>query len=180
MFLLVVLSCIVLAKCQHHGDIHYHPQPYAFGYTVNDHHSEQHRQETGNGHSAVVGSYGFTDARGIARQVNYIADHAGFRAHVNTNEPGTANQNPAAVHLISHQPQALRAIEPVHAAGVDAVPAVHGLGTGYELGLDGYGYGSALGYSGLLGGYGGVVNFATPLIGGAVRGYDSRFVNVPL
>ncbi|GBM98072.1 hypothetical protein AVEN_176939-1 [Araneus ventricosus] len=180
MFLLVVLSCVVLARSQHHGDINLHPQPYAFGYSVRDHHSEQHRQENGNGHGAVVGSYGFTDARGIARQVNYVADHAGFRARVNTNEPGTSNQNPAAVQLVSHQPHTLRAIEPVHAAGVVAVAAVHGLGTGYGLGLDGNGYGGALRYSGLLQGYGGVVNFATPLIGGAVRGYDSRFVNVAL
>ncbi|GFY46036.1 uncharacterized protein TNIN_92831 [Trichonephila inaurata madagascariensis] len=50
------------------------------------------------------GSYGFSDARGIHRQVNYVADHAGFRAQVKTNEPGTANQNPAAVHLISDAP----------------------------------------------------------------------------
>ncbi|GBL54144.1 hypothetical protein AVEN_106116-1 [Araneus ventricosus] len=133
MFFLVVLSCIFLAQAQHHGDIHYHhhPQPYAFGYSVKDHHSEQHRHETGNGHGAVVGSYGFTDARGIARQVNYVADHAGFRAQVNTNEPGTANQNPAAVHVISHQPHVHRVVEPLaHPVGVVAVPAVHGLGAG--------------------------------------------------
>ncbi|GBN40907.1 hypothetical protein AVEN_66937-1 [Araneus ventricosus] len=107
---------------------HHHPQPYPFEYFVRDHHSEQHRHETGNGHRAVVGSYGFTDARGIARQVNYVADHAGFRAQVNTNEPGTANQNPAAVHVISHQPHAPRVVEPVHVRPIEvvAVPAVHG------------------------------------------------------
>ncbi|CAL1284975.1 unnamed protein product, partial [Larinioides sclopetarius] len=154
---------------------------YAFGYSVRDHHSQQHRQETGNGHGAVVGSYGFTDARGIARQVNYVADHAGFRAQVNTNEPGTANQNPAAVQVNSHQPQVLRAIEPVHAhpVGVVAVPAAHGFGAEYDFG-HGYGYGGALGYPGLLGGYNGAVSFAVPLNGGAVRGYDSRFTNVVL
>ncbi|CAL1284966.1 unnamed protein product, partial [Larinioides sclopetarius] len=105
---------------------------YAFGYSVRDHHSEQHRHETGNGHGAVVGSYGFTDARGIARQVNYVADHAGFRARVNTNEPGTSNQNPAAVHMISHQPHAHRVIEPVpaHSVGVVAISPVHGLNPG--------------------------------------------------
>ncbi|GBN90383.1 hypothetical protein AVEN_10067-1 [Araneus ventricosus] len=96
MFPLVALFCIVLAQAQYHGDVHHHPQPYAFGYSVRDHHSAQHRQETSKGHGALVGSYGFTDSRGIARQVNYVADHAGFRAQINTNEPGTANQNPAA------------------------------------------------------------------------------------
>ncbi|GIX67275.1 hypothetical protein CEXT_791351 [Caerostris extrusa] len=40
------------------------------------------------------GSYGYTNNKGIARQVNYVADHAGFRAQVKTNEPGTADQNP--------------------------------------------------------------------------------------
>ncbi|GBN02674.1 hypothetical protein AVEN_22152-1 [Araneus ventricosus] len=181
MFLLVVLACVVLAQAQHHEDIYRHPQPYAFGYSVRDHHSEQHRQETGNGHGAVVGSYGFTDARGIARRVNYVADHAGFRAQVNTNEPGTANQNPAAVHVNSHQPHAVRVVEPFHArpVGVVAVPAAHGLGVEYDLG-HGYGYGGPLGYTGLRGGYNGAVSFAVPLIGGAVRGYDSRFTNVVL
>ncbi|GBN78462.1 hypothetical protein AVEN_56301-1 [Araneus ventricosus] len=133
MFFLVVLSCIFLAQAQHHGEIHHHPQPYAFGYSVGDHHSEQHRHETGNGHGAVVGSYGFTDARGIARQVNYVADHTGFRAQVNTNEPGTANQNPAAVHVISHQLHPHRIVEPHHAHPVDVVafPTVHGLNAGF-------------------------------------------------
>ncbi|GFR30544.1 cuticle protein 16.8 [Trichonephila clavata] len=82
---------------------HHAPQPYKFGYSVKDKHGEQHREEAGDGH-AVRGSYGFSDARGIRRQVNYVADHAGFRAQVKTNEPGTANQNPAAVHLISDAP----------------------------------------------------------------------------
>ncbi|GBN40909.1 hypothetical protein AVEN_66939-1 [Araneus ventricosus] len=133
MFLPIILSCIFLAHAQYHGDILHHPQPYAFGYAVRDHHSEQHRHETSNGLGAVVGSYGFTDARGIARQVNYVADQAGFRAHVNTNEPGTANQNPAAVHVISHQPHVHRVVEPFHVREVDVVaaPTVHGLGTGF-------------------------------------------------
>ncbi|GBM24756.1 hypothetical protein AVEN_208816-1, partial [Araneus ventricosus] len=45
--------------------------------------------------------------------------------------PGTANQNPAAVHVISQQPHVHRVVEPlVHPVGVVAVPAVHGLGAG--------------------------------------------------
>ncbi|GFS83266.1 cuticle protein 16.8 [Nephila pilipes] len=99
--------------------VHHHaPQPYKFGYSVKDKHGEQHREEAGDGH-AVRGSYGFTDARGIRREVHYVADKAGFRAQVKTNEPGTANQNPAAVHLVSDAPYAHGGY-----AGVVAAPVV--------------------------------------------------------
>ncbi|CAL1284969.1 unnamed protein product [Larinioides sclopetarius] len=137
MLFLVILSCIVFAQSLSHGHVlhHHHTQPYTFGYSVRDHHSEQHRHEAGNGYGAVVGSYGFAVAKGIARQVNYVADHAGLRAQVNTNEPGTANQNPAAVSVISHQPHAPRIVDPVHVHPIEvaAVPAVYGLGAGLVL-----------------------------------------------
>ncbi|GFR24579.1 cuticle protein 16.8 [Trichonephila clavata] len=203
MFLVAVLSCVALVQASIPVEVH-HPQPYKFGYSVKDHHSEQHREEAGNGAGGVVGSYGFTDARGIARKVNYVADHAGFRAQVKTNEPGTANQNPAAVQVISDAPYANVAAAPIVAQpaavvvptvvqaspvlGLDARYAGLGYGAGYAglgyrgygLGNLGYGYGGALGNSGLLGGYGGIVNYGSPLLGGAVRGYDSRFVNLAL
>ncbi|GFX58515.1 cuticle protein 16.8 [Trichonephila clavipes] len=222
MFIFAVLSCVAVAQAQLlHHDVHHH-QPYKFGYSVKDHHSEQHREEAGNGAGGVVGSYGFTDARGIARQVNYVADHAGFRAQVKTNEPGTANQNPAAVQVISDAPYSNVAAAPIVAQPaavvvpnvVDASPVLgldaryaglgygagyaglgyrrYGLGNlgyrgydlgnlgnrGYDLGNLGYGYGGALENSGLLGVNGGFVNI--PLLGGNVRGYDSRFVNLAL
>ncbi|GIX67281.1 uncharacterized protein CEXT_791381 [Caerostris extrusa] len=100
MFVLAVLSCIALVQ----SDGIHQPQPYKFGYSIKDKHGEQHRDESGNGAGAVAGSYGYTDNKGIARQVNYVADKAGFRAQVKTNEPGTANQNPAAVQVISNAP----------------------------------------------------------------------------
>ncbi|GFR30541.1 cuticle protein 16.8 [Trichonephila clavata] len=118
-FGIAAASLLPLHVPVHHVE-HHAPQPYAFGYSVKDHHSEQHREEAGDGH-AVKGSYGFTDARGIRRQVNYVADHGGFRAQVKTNEPGTANQNPAAVHLISDAPYA-HATYPAH--GYEVVPVV--------------------------------------------------------
>lgn len=49
----------------------------------------------------MKGSYGYTDHHGNHREVHYVADHHGFRAQVKTNEPGTANQDPAHVHLHS-------------------------------------------------------------------------------
>ncbi|XP_035229380.1 uncharacterized PPE family protein PPE24-like, partial [Stegodyphus dumicola] len=89
------------------------PQPYKFGYSIKDVSSQQYREEAGNGAGVVTGSYGFTDANGIQRQVNYIADAAGFRAQVKTNEPGTANQNPADVEVISNTPVTTKLIKPV-------------------------------------------------------------------
>ncbi|GFS93490.1 cuticle protein 16.8, partial [Nephila pilipes] len=136
-FIVVALAVTVFASL--HEPIHHHaPQPYKFGYSIKDHHGEQHREESGDGGHAVRGSYGFTDARGIRRQVHYVADHGGFRAEVKTNEPGTANQNPAAVHLISDAPYA------------------HGHNGGYGYGGLGYGGLGYAGYGGLgYAGYGG-------------------------
>ncbi|GBL79321.1 Cuticle protein 16.8, partial [Araneus ventricosus] len=101
-FTLAALAVTAFASL-HQEPVHHAPQPYKFGYSIKDKHGEQHREEVGDGKN-VKGSYGFTDAKGVHRQVNYIADHAGFRAQVKTNEPGTANQNPAAVQIISDAP----------------------------------------------------------------------------
>jgi hypothetical protein len=42
----------------------------------------------------------------LNRIVEYIADAAGFRATVKTNEPGTANANPADVQVSADEPPA--------------------------------------------------------------------------
>lgn len=76
----------------------YPPQPYSFGYeTVDEYGTKSARHEESDGHNNKKGSYSFTDAHGISRRVDYVADAAGFRATVNTNEPGTAPSAPAAV-----------------------------------------------------------------------------------
>ncbi|GFX32875.1 cuticle protein 16.8 [Trichonephila clavipes] len=76
------------------------PTPYDFGYDVHNEHGDQlNRQESGDGHGNVKGSYGYRDAYGIFRHVDYVADHHGFRANVRTNEPGTAPQDPADVKM---------------------------------------------------------------------------------
>ncbi|PRD32494.1 UNVERIFIED_CONTAM: Cuticle protein 10.9 [Trichonephila clavipes] len=77
------------------------PTPYDFGYDIAGDYGEfkQNRKESSDGKGNVQGSYGYTDAHGIYRQVDYVADAYGFRANVKTNEPGTDNQNPADVHI---------------------------------------------------------------------------------
>ncbi|CAL1280767.1 unnamed protein product [Larinioides sclopetarius] len=158
-FILASLAVVTFASL-HHEPIH-HPQPFKFGYSVKDKHGEQHREEVGDGKN-VKGSYGFTDDRGVHRQVDYVADHAGFRAQVKTNEPGTANQNPAAVHMISNAPYGHEGY--AGAAGL-GYAGVGGAGLGYagygdngyagngREGYGGYGFGGYGGYG--LGGYGG-------------------------
>ncbi|XP_055936694.1 uncharacterized protein LOC129966300 [Argiope bruennichi] len=148
-FILSALAVTAFASL-YHEPIH-HPQPFKFGYSVKDKHGEQHREEVGDGKN-VKGSYGFTDDRGIHRQVNYVADHGGFRAEVKTNEPGTANQNPAAVHIISDAPYGHGGYA---GAPVLGYAGVGGAGLGYA-GYGGYGLGGYGGYGGYgLGGYGG-------------------------
>ncbi|XP_042907325.1 cuticle protein 14-like [Parasteatoda tepidariorum] len=139
-----------------HG--HHAPKPYKFGYSIKDKHGEQHREESGNGGHHVTGSYGFTDDRGIHRQVNYVADHGGFRAQVKTNEPGTANQNPAAVHIHSSAPAhghlyggyggyGSAGLGYAGYGGLDY--GYGGLGNGYGIGYGGLGYGAGYGGYGL-------------------------------
>ncbi|KAG8200068.1 hypothetical protein JTE90_001925 [Oedothorax gibbosus] len=94
------------------------PTPFDFGYDIAGDHGEfkQNRKESGDGKGNVQGSYGYTDAHGIYRQVDYVADAYGFRANVKTNEPGTDNQDPADVKIQANPVQ-------YHAAPAYAAPA---------------------------------------------------------
>ncbi|KAH7963935.1 hypothetical protein HPB52_023822 [Rhipicephalus sanguineus] len=47
-------------------------------------------KEQGDASNAKTGAYGYRDANGLFRTVKYVADANGFRATVDTNEPGTA------------------------------------------------------------------------------------------
>lgn len=58
-------------------------------------------QEQGDGKGTVSGSYALMDPDGRMRMVYYKADAMGFRATVKTNEPGTANENPADIVMQS-------------------------------------------------------------------------------
>ncbi|KAG8188489.1 hypothetical protein JTE90_008054 [Oedothorax gibbosus] len=138
----------LLSTFQYHAS-----QPYAFGYAFQGYQGQQHRQESGIGGQSVKGSYGFTDARGIQRQVDYVADHSGFKAQVKTNEPGTVSKDPAHVNVISSG-------HPYFGAGVHSgiggghvgigggharIGAGHGAGYGSGHGNGGYGYSGAHG-----------------------------------
>lgn len=92
---------------------------YAFGYNEGHLTGGTFRRETGDGHGNVAGSYGLRDADGRLRIVNYVADAAGFRADIKTNEPGVEPKDPA--HTAINK--AGLAIAPAHHAVAYAAPA---------------------------------------------------------
>ncbi|KAH9371573.1 hypothetical protein HPB48_021234 [Haemaphysalis longicornis] len=66
------------------------PQPYSFGYDNTDEFGTRlFHKEQGDASNAKTGSYGYRDANGLFRTVKYVADANGFRATIDTNEPGT-------------------------------------------------------------------------------------------
>ena len=80
-------------------------EPYNFGYDVRDDYgNRQYRKEESDAAGTVRGSYGYTDANGLFRIVEYIADINGFRANIKTNEPGTGNQQAADIVLAHENP----------------------------------------------------------------------------
>lgn len=77
-------------------------EPYAFSYNVDG----SSRSESGDTKGVVRGQYTLSGADGMNRVVEYVADHNGFRASVNTNEFGTEAKSPASVALRTSQPLA--------------------------------------------------------------------------
>lgn len=78
------------------------PQPYNFGYDIKDEEgNKQWRNEAGDEYGSKKGSYGYVDAHGISRHVEYLAGPDGFKAWIKTNEPGTETSNPADVQIVS-------------------------------------------------------------------------------
>ncbi|OQR75436.1 cuticular protein-like [Tropilaelaps mercedesae] len=68
---------------------------YNFGYDEAHASGSSFRRESGNALGVKTGSYGLREADGRVRVVNYVADGAGFRASIATNEPGTSPSLPA-------------------------------------------------------------------------------------
>ncbi|KAL1425964.1 hypothetical protein MTO96_018672 [Rhipicephalus appendiculatus] len=72
------------------------PMPYGFKYEAYGDDGGGHtREESADGSGRVVGSYTIFSPEGFLRRVFYEADENGFRARVETNEPGTKTSNPA-------------------------------------------------------------------------------------
>ncbi|GFY45985.1 uncharacterized protein TNIN_425331 [Trichonephila inaurata madagascariensis] len=66
--------------------------------TVDEQGSTSVRSEQGDASGNVRGMYGYRDAQGLYRLVEYTAGRAGFQAAVKTNEPGVdGKENPADV-----------------------------------------------------------------------------------
>jgi len=121
---------------------------YAFGYNEGHHSGSTFRKETGS-HGVVAGSYGLADADGRQRVVNYVADAAGFRADIKTNEPGVEPKDPAhaAINKVGllHAPISYAAAAP--AWNYAAAPAWgYAAAPGHHLG---YSYNTAIGHHGL-------------------------------
>ncbi|KAH7964618.1 hypothetical protein HPB51_027143 [Rhipicephalus microplus] len=119
------------------------PQPYNFGYNNADQYgNRQFHNEQGDSNNAKTGSYGYRDANGLFRRVNYVADAYGFRATVDTNEPGTV-PGASADAVFNAAP----VVPPVpSSSGQSPAPAPYGsqpaaeyLAGGYA-GFSGYGY----------------------------------------
>lgn len=70
---------------------------YSFGYDEAGATGGSFRHEKSDALGNRVGSYGLTGADGRVRIVNYVADANGYRANVQTNEPGTESRDSAGV-----------------------------------------------------------------------------------
>ncbi|KAH7967099.1 hypothetical protein HPB49_022681 [Dermacentor silvarum] len=153
---------------QGYADYSSPPQPYSFGYdTADEFGNRQFRSEQGDANNAKTGSYGYTDVNGLYRRVSYVADANGFRATVDTNEPGTAPGASAGVVF-----NAAPVVPPVPAG--TATPAAYGAreAPGYNNALSGdggYGYDPYGRRAGA--GYGGYGRLVYGPSGAAVGGY---------
>ncbi|GIY60870.1 uncharacterized protein CEXT_446261, partial [Caerostris extrusa] len=60
-------------------------------------------REKGYTNGTRTGSYGYTTRNGLIRIVTYVADEAGYRAELLTNEPGVSAVDPASVTVTKEQ-----------------------------------------------------------------------------
>lgn len=106
------------------------PKPYSFSYVAPlEDGGQSSRTESGDGSGRVEGSYTLTNDLGHTRLVEYVADEGGFRASVQTNEPGTDNKNPADVVMLSAGPYSDIPVDPNYRGNYrrPVVPAVNAL-----------------------------------------------------
>jgi len=111
---------------------------YAFSYNEQHATGGSSRSESGNGWGAQ-GSYSLNVGDGRKRVVKYVADGAGFRAAISTNEPGTAALPAASTSIASPYapPQPVQPLPaPVLVAPVAApAPLVSGWGAPAPIAL---------------------------------------------
>ncbi|GFR32222.1 uncharacterized protein TNCT_147081 [Trichonephila clavata] len=92
-------------------------RPFNFGFEFGDGQGMvQHRRESSNNNGEVKGSYGYTDPNGLYRQVEYTAGEDGYKAVIQSNEPGLTNQSAADANFLVEPPPPgviLRQIGPV-------------------------------------------------------------------
>ncbi|XP_076332082.1 uncharacterized protein LOC143237101 [Tachypleus tridentatus] len=117
---------------------------YAFGYDEGHLTGGTFRKETGDVFGNKIGSYGLRDADGRVRTVNYVADAAGYRADISSNEPGVKPKDPANTSIN----KGVAVAAPVaHALTYAATPALNYAGVipaahtyNYAYGFPAYGH----------------------------------------
>ncbi|KAF8793074.1 Cuticle protein 10.9 like protein [Argiope bruennichi] len=97
--------------------------PYQFSYSAPAINGGSTHEETGDEYGRKTGSYTVQNEDGSERIVQYVADENGFRASISTNEPGTANQNPADVTIQSSADDGYQSLQSPPAAVIPSVPA---------------------------------------------------------
>lgn len=75
--------------------------PYQFSYNADASEGSHSRHEQRDENGRVTGHYTIMTDEGQQRVVCYVADENGFRAWVDTNEQGTANEDPSSVSIRS-------------------------------------------------------------------------------
>ena len=97
---------------------------YSFGYDEAGATGGSFRHEKSDALGNRVGSYGLRGADGRVRVVNYVADANGYRASVQTNEPGTESRDTANVAVNKAAPVPVAVAAPIAApAPVPVLPA---------------------------------------------------------
>lgn len=92
----MAIACYAVAVFSAPTEVAEEPlHPYNFAFEEKDVNFTVTRQEEMDAQGVVKGSYSYIDKDGIFRTVNYIADNDGFRASIQSNEPGLTNSAPA-------------------------------------------------------------------------------------
>ncbi|KPM09986.1 structural constituent of cuticle-like protein [Sarcoptes scabiei] len=142
------------------------PEPYNFQYAANDEYgNNQYRNEEQDKSGVIRGSYGYTDANGLYRVVDYVADDDGFRASIRTNEPGGLTEphpttgsveNPADVQLSAEPvPNNVRQQQEQYASAGGARYRAGGAGGQASGGNYGGGHQGGANYASTSSGFGG-------------------------